>query len=387
MDRAALAALQSQTGQTALAEAMALAPEEASFLSCFNRLSRKYDRELARAAVETAMLRRKAVGKFARADAMYFIREALEQSTSELVAHHRATRFAGLGRVADLGCGVGGDAVALAAVCEVAAVDRDGLRLDMARLNARAYGVEGRCSFHEGDALTLPLPPVEAVFVDPDRRPGGRRRLSPRDCEPPLDAVRSRFGGVPLAAKLAPGVPLDEVDALGGETEFVSLDNELKECVLWLGSWRTTARRATALPSGESLTAESPAPPPPPAAVRAYLIDPGPAVTRAGLVGELARRLGAWPVDASVAYLTADAAAVTPFARCWRVRDAMPFHLGRLRDHLRSRGVGRANVLRRGSPIDPDDLVRRLKLSGPDVVNLVLTPVLGEPWAVICDAS
>src|SRR5947208_7279569 len=96
MDRAALAALQTEAGRAALAEATAQSPEEATFLACFNRLSKRYERELARAAIETAMLRRRAAGKFTRADQMYFTREALEQATSEAVARHRVKRFAGM---------------------------------------------------------------------------------------------------------------------------------------------------------------------------------------------------------------------------------------------------------------------------------------------------
>jgi hypothetical protein len=224
---------------------------------------------------------------------------------------------------------------------------------------------------------------VDVVFVDPDRRVGGRRQLSISACEPPLEEVIRHFPGVPIAAKLAPGVPLDELAVFDGEVECVSLDGELKECVLWLGDWATACRRATVLPSGESLTDDAPLPGPNPPG--AWLIDPGPAVTRAGLVGGLAARLGAWPVDASVVYLSADEFAPTPFARAWRVRDWMPLHAGRLREYLRGRGVGRVNVSRRGVAADPEELVRKLKLQGDAAATLVLTPIEGKPSVVVCD--
>ncbi|MGL4552543.1 MAG: class I SAM-dependent methyltransferase [Gemmataceae bacterium] len=382
MDRSAFAALLTPAGQAALAEAAALAPDDGAFLACFTKLEKRYDREVARAAVETAVLRRRAEVKFTRAAAMYFTREALEQATSEPVARHRARRFSG--RVLDVGCGVGGDALALAAACDVTAIDLDGLRLDMARQNVAAYGASAE--FVEGDALAL-APAADAVFADPDRRVGGRRQLSVEACEPTLSAVRSRFAGLPLAAKLAPGVPPDEVRGYGGEAEYVSLDGELKECVLWLGPWATARVRATVLPSGETMSADTPAGLPPPDAPGAWLIDPGPAVIRAGLVGDLAERLGAWPLDPAVAYLSAERWTPTPFARAWPVRAAMPFHLTTLRDHLRAAGVGRVNVLRRGVPIDPDELVRRLKLKGGAAANVVLTPHEGRPWALVCGQS
>ncbi|NBO92449.1 MAG: class I SAM-dependent methyltransferase [Planctomycetia bacterium] len=381
MDRTSLATLLTSNGQTILAEAMALAPDETTFLACFTKLEKRASRELARTAVETAMLRRRATVKFSQALSMYFTREALEQATSEPVARHRARRFHG--RVLEIGCGIGGDTLALAGVASVTAVDLDGLRLDMARTNVAAYGTTAE--FVEGDALTL-APACDAVFVDPDRRVGGRRQLSVEACEPTLSAVRQHFAGRPLAAKLAPGVPIHELRTYDGELEFVSLDGELKECVLWIGSWATARVRATVLPTGETLAGDCSTEPPPPDAVGAWLIDPDPAVIRAGLVGDLAARLHAWPLDASVAYLTADAWEPTPFARAWPVRDAMPLHLNTLRDHLRTAGVGRVNVLRRGVPLDPDDLIRRLKLKGHGVANLVLTPHEGRPWAIICEA-
>jgi len=91
------------------------------------------------AAWGQVLLRRLAGRKFSRADEMLFDRVALEQATDEIVAAHKARRFAGLGRVADLCCGIGGDSLALAAVAPVVAVDWSPMRTFMAEHNARAY--------------------------------------------------------------------------------------------------------------------------------------------------------------------------------------------------------------------------------------------------------
>jgi hypothetical protein len=183
--------------------------------------------------------------------------------------------------------------------------------------------------------------------------------------------------------KLAPGVPWSELERFGGESEFVSLAGELKECVLWLGPLRHIARRATVLPSGETLAAEKPAPPAPSRPVGAYLFDPDPAVIRAGLVSDLAPLLDAGPIDPSIAYLTSNRRLDTPFARCWAIEAARPFHLRRLRDYLQQRGVGRITVGRRGSPIEPDELIRKLKLTGGAERRVILTRAQGQPYALV----
>ena len=98
----------------------------------------------ARGGVGRAWGRQGAAGKFARAAEMFFTRAGLGQATAEPVAAHRAARFAAAGArtVADLGCGIGGDALALAATgAAVAGVDLDLVRLMMAAANADAYGL------------------------------------------------------------------------------------------------------------------------------------------------------------------------------------------------------------------------------------------------------
>src|SRR5262245_37731646 len=163
--------LRSTRGQAAIADAFDLAPTETAFLACYEKLRKVYDPALARAALETVLLRQKARVKFSHADLMYFTREALEQATGEAAAGHRAARLAPFVVVADLCCGIGGDTLSLAAAgTTVHAVESDPLRLAMAKANAEALGRTDRVTFHEAYALTVPLPDVLAAFADPGRR-------------------------------------------------------------------------------------------------------------------------------------------------------------------------------------------------------------------------
>ena len=386
MDLATFHSLLSRPGQTALAEVAALEPTDATFLACFESARKHHPPLLAKAAVETALLRLRARDKFRAADHMYFTREALEQATSELVARHRASRFAAFGRIADLCCGIGGDALALAAAGAVVdAVDTDPLRVAMTEANAAALGFADRVRVHTADALTVPLPEAKACFADPARRADGRRYLNPEDYTPPLSALRARFAAdFPLAVKIAPGVAQSDLQATDAEVEFVSLAGELKECVLWFGPLRTSARRATVLPSGAALFTDVPRDPRPHAEPAALLYDPDPAVTRAGLVPDLAERLDARPIDPQVQLLTANQHAPTPFATAFAVEHVAPFHVKLLRDYLRRHAVGRITIIKRGSPADADDLMRKLKLDGPHHRTLILTRTDGWHAMIVC---
>jgi len=61
----------------------------------------------------------------------------------------------------------------------------------------------------------------------------------------------------------------------------------------------------------------------------------------------------------------------------------MPFQLKRLRERLRSLGVGRVAVKKRGSPLEPAALVRQLRLSGAESRVLFLTRVADRPYVLI----
>jgi hypothetical protein len=117
-----------------------------------------------------------------------------------------------------------------------------------------------------------------------------------------------------------------------------------------------------------------------------YLLDPNPAVTRAGLVEDLARTLGgdAAKIDPQIAFLTLDRPASTPFARTLRVLESAPWNEKQFARRLRGLGIGAVDIRRRGLAGDVDQIRRRLKLAGKDRATLVITRVGDKPWGVIC---
>jgi hypothetical protein len=292
--------LLSHDGQAALQQATALEPREADFLRHFDALNRVYPAEQARAALEVAILRREATIKFPAAERMYFTRPALEQATAFEVASYRAQRFAGYERLLDLGCSIGGDTLALAAVAPTIGVDLEAVRLGMARANLAALGLVNT-DFIQADLpqhLPFTLASNTGVFFDPARRANEQRIFSVRDYQPPLSILEDWLPRYPATGvKISPGVRLEELQQYAAEIEFVSLRGELKEAALWFGQLRTARRRATLLPGGHSLHAEEdprgaqaalPLSPP-----RAFVYEPDPAILRAGLVQTLGEQIDA----------------------------------------------------------------------------------------------
>jgi hypothetical protein len=337
------------------------------------RLRRSWPADLVAAASEQAALRIRAAAKFDDPSRLLLTRAGLEQATSESVAHHRAARFAGLdGYVVDLCCGIGGDLRVLAAGCEVLGVDHDETHAVCARHNSGSPVVVADVSDVRLGSC------VAAVFVDPARREGDRRGGS----RPPLQWCTS-LPVSRIAVKAAPGLDREVVPA-GWETEFVAAGRDLKEAVLWSPAWATGSSRATVLPGGDTLVHDPGVPRPDICAPGRYLLDPSPAITRAGAVADLAAAVGGWQIDAQIAFLSADAPMLTPFGRCLLVEASMPFGVKPLAAELRRLDVGAIDIRRRGLAGDVDDLRRRLRSRGSRRATVVLTRVSDRPWAMVC---
>jgi SAM-dependent methyltransferase len=354
-------------------------------LAAATRLRRDHDAALVSAALGQAALRRRAEAKFGVADAhrMFFTPNGVEQSTRRPVAEHRAARLAALGvrRLADLCCGNGGDAIAAArAGISVLAVDRDPLACAATAASVRALGLEQLVEVREADATEVDLAGFDAVFADPARRGGRGRIFDPEAYAPPLSwavgAARSARVG---AVKVAPGIPHEAVPADAGAA-WVSHRGEVKEAVLWFGAGAADQGRfrAVLLPGGAELSGGA-LPDPAVREVGRYLYEPDGAVIRAHLVAEVAAALDGGLIDPTIAYVTADTLRPTPFATAYALTDVLPFNLKRLKAIVRERGIGVLTVKKRGSAVEPEEVRRRVKPSGPGSATVFLTRAAGAP--------
>ncbi len=376
--------LRSPRAQAALATL-----DPADPLAAVARLRREgFDPDEAGWLVDQAALRVRARGKLPEPERLLFTDEALEQASGLEVATWRAARLAGYPAALDLCAGIGGDALALArALPRVVAVELDPVRAALLEHNAAALGLADRLEVRVLDWTTQDWSGHPLAFVDPARRIDGRRVTSLHAMRPNLAAVQTLAREVPdVLVKVAPGLDVDEVPRAAG-LELISVGGELKEALLVFGGVRRSEDPiATVLPGPHDFTGPRalPARVAPPGA---YLLEPDPAVIRAGLVRALGERLDAWQLDPEVAYLSSDGRPETPFARAWRVLRHGPFRKKTLARWLRDLGPARVTVTGRATPIAPETLRRQLPSDprGPERAVIVTRgsdgplAIVGEP--------
>ncbi|MCR2793583.1 SAM-dependent methyltransferase [Microbacterium sp. zg.Y625] len=349
--------------------------------------------ELVAAVVGQARLRVKAEAKFGEfAERMLFTRAGLEQATRLSVAARHAVRFrdAGFSRVADLGCGIGGDALGLAALgLEVEAVEADEVTAAIAAYNLAPFGRQVRV--HHARAEQFDSPSVDAVWLDPARRTPGHTettRVGAAEWSPPLEWVFHLAERTPAGIKLGPAFDRALLPPRA-EAQWISVDGSTIELVVWTRSLaRPGVHRAALVVRGDAaheLTAAADTADEPVRPLGAYVHEPDGAVIRARLIGDVARRLEAGMLAPGIAYLTGDAALTSPFVSTFKVRERLPADVKGLSKALRERGIGTLEIKKRGVDVDPAVLRTKLKLSGSGSATLLLTRVGNTRLALLAD--
>lgn len=348
---------------------------------------------LVAAVLTQSRLREKAQGKFGEfARSMLFTDAGLEQATRLRVAALHAGRFAAAGtrRVADLGSGIGGDALALAAIdLEVTAVDADEITATLASFNLAPF--PSARAVH-GDAESFDLDGYDAVYLDPARRTAGHRETrrldDPDDYSPSLDFAFGLAARLPVGVKVGPGFDRERIPA-DAEAQWVSVEGDLVETGLWFGSLARPGVRRSALLLGAhgaaELTADSDADDEEVGELGAYVHEPDGSAIRARLLGELARSSGSRMLSPGIAYLTGDEPSASPFLRSFRVLAELPLDERTLAKELRGRGIGVLEIKKRGVDVDPARFRKKLGLSGRGSAVLILTRVQGRHRALLAE--
>jgi hypothetical protein len=334
-------------------------------------------------------LRTVARAKFGEfADRMFFTEDGLQQATRLAVAAHHAARFraAGITRVADLGCGIGGDALALAGLgIAVTAVDRDDVTAAVATYNLAAFT---DCTVVHGEAIDTDLSEVDGLWFDPARRNSTKRLANPADWSPSLEWVFDTAATIPSGIKLSPAIDHNLIPD-GVEAQWVDDHGDTVECVVWTGALarKGIARSALVLTDGTptELTGGEPNTTVAVGAVGEFLYDPCGAVIRAQLLGTLAAQLGASIISDQIAYLSNDTGEQTPFAQRFRVREVMPLDQRTIAQRMKELGIGTLEIKKRGVDIDPAQFRTKLKLAGKNSATLILTRIGSGRGAILAD--
>ena len=332
-----------------------------------------------------AKLRSKAATKFGDfANRMLFTEAGLEQATRLPVAALHASRYvrAGLTSVADLGCGIGADALAFAgAGLRVLAVDADEVTAAITTYNLAPFpeAQVQHCLAEEAD-----LSAVESVYLDPARRTAGHsntnRLARSEDYTPSLDFAFGLAEKLPTGIKLGPGFDRELIPD-NCEAQWISVGGDVVEVGLWFGPLqRPGITRAALVINTEGtheITAAEDSADAEVGELGSYLYEPDGAVIRARLIGDLARTLGTHMLDEHIAYMSSNTEVHSPFATCFEVVQEFALDVKVLAKELKARGIGTLEIKKRGVDIDPAEFRKRLGLTGKNSATLFLTR-LGE---------
>lgn len=354
--------------------------------------------DLVAAALTQSRLRAKAASKFGPfAASMLFTPAGLEQATRFQVAARHANRFvdAGAKHVWDLGCGIGADAMACAALdLPVTAVDKDEMTAAAATVNLRhwEHAKVVHADVQASDAVSVAS--TDGVFLDPARRTtSGKRIFNPKYCEPGWDFVLQTCRSAAAAGvKTAPGISDDHLPD-DAEAQWISVDGNVVEAGLWFGGAardgirrsavvmsEKTNMRAIVVDSSDHLRHQVDV-----GELGEYVYEPDGAIIRAGVMLAVADDLGARLFDRSIAYLTSDEHRDSLVAASYRVVESMPFGVKRLRQYLSDRKVGQVTIKKRGTAVTPEELRKQLKLDGPNSATIIMTRVAGKQTILVVD--
>jgi hypothetical protein len=339
------------------------------------------------AVLTQAKLRKRAQAKFGEfADQMLFTEAGLEQASRLKVAALHAGRFrsAGISEVADLGCGIGAESMALASLgINVHAFELDEVTAAVATYNLAAFE---NAKVEIADVEQLDLSQFEALFFDPARRElhgpkkaTAQRHFDPANYSPNYNFCIEKAKTKPTGIKLGPGHDKKQIPE-ATEAQWVSVDGDLVEMTLWFGkvSRDYVARSALLLDDKgkheitseqtDSANAEL-------GELGTFVYEPDNALIRSRLIADFADPLGLKLIAPEIAYLSSNDLISSPWLRGYQVIDNLVFDRKKLKAYIRENNIGILEIKKRGSDISPEELRKQLAPKGEGAATLIVTRV------------
>jgi hypothetical protein len=339
------------------------------------------------AVLTQAKLRKRGQAKFGEfADQMLFTEAGLEQASRLRVAALHAGRFrsAGISEVADLGCGIGAESMALASLgINVHAFELDEVTAAVATYNLAPFE---NVKVEIADVEQLDLSKFEALFFDPARRElhgpkkaTTQRHFDPANYSPNYNFCIEKAKTKPTGIKLGPGHDKKQIPE-GTEAQWISVDGDLVEMGLWFGKVaRDNVARSALLIKGDSkdeiTSPNSTSVSAPLGKLGKYVYEPDNALIRSGLIAEFSEPLELTLIAPEIAYLSSDNEISSPWIKGYEVIDDLVFDRKKLKAYVRENNIGILEIKKRGSDISPEELRKQLSPKGEGAATLIVTRV------------
>ncbi|MEY3696748.1 MAG: hypothetical protein RJA41_398 [Actinomycetota bacterium] len=396
--------LQTAHGQSAVEMAQEALKSGSDPLKLATELDRRFSLPASyrTACALQAELRNRLVSRWGECPNWLLTRDGIEQATHPVVRKWRSEKAFELGArfIADIGCGLGFESKSFAdAGLQVIAIERDVEAHAIASRNLLPIEVEKFDVVLENDRLSKLLSSVDSVFVDPARRDpnaarsvlgtSGNRISNPDDWSPSWNWVLELGKLKPkLIAKVAPGIEHDLLPA-DAHTYWFAIRGTLVEASVWFNGWAIDPGKtaiavdrfgAMATLSSSDKSSEDIG------AISTYVLDPSPAITRAGLVQQLAFFTRSHRIDSNLGFLSCDNEPEEhPLFTTYEVIDSFEFDEARITKALQENLAYDVQIIARGFRGDVEGLTKKLKknLKGDKLICLLLARIGDKTIAIL----
>ncbi len=396
--------LQTDHGQTAIEMAQEALKTGTDPLKLAAELDRRFSLPASyrTACTLQAELRNRLVLRWGQAPRWLLTRDGIEQATHPLVRHWRSQKLKDLGiaTIADLGCGLGFESASFAeAGLSVVSVERDPEVHAIAQKNLNSREVHRFDVVTDSQYLDAVLEKVESVFVDPARRDAnaarnisgnaGNRVSNPSEWSPSWDWALELGKRKPkLVAKVAPGISHDLLPQ-DSHTYWFAIRGSLVEASVWFdgfgikpGKSAITINRFGEFEEISDADASSDAIGP----IGKFVLDSSPAITRAGLVQQLAAKTNAHRIDEHLGFLSLETEPVdSALFTTYEVIETLEFDEKKISQALKNHKAYDVQVIARGYRGDIDALTKQLKkgLAGDKLICLLLARIGDKTFAIL----
>jgi protein-L-isoaspartate O-methyltransferase len=349
--------------------------------------SQGHDPATVAAVLTQAKLRKRGAAKFGEfASQMLFTEAGLEQASRLKVAALHAGRYrdAGITEVADLGCGIGAESMAMASLgITVHAFEKDEVTAAVATYNLAPFD---NASVEIADVEQLDLSKFEALFFDPARRElhgpkkaSSQRHFDPANYSPNYNFCLEQARTKPTGIKLGPGHDKKQIPQ-DAEAQWISVDGDLVEMSLWFGilARENISRSALLIDASgqhEITSSESDSPNAELSEIGEYVYEPDNSLIRSSLIADFAQPLGLSLISPEIAYLSSNEKIISPWVKGYRVIDNLVFDRKKLKAYIKQNNIGVLEIKKRGSDISPEQLRKELAPKGEGAATLIVTRV------------